>query len=340
VSVRVDARRILIVLLGAIGDVVRALPLANRVRAGYPDAHLAWAVEPRSAPVLESHPALDDRLVFERRGGARAFLDFLRRVRAERFDLVLDLQRHAKSGLVSAASGAPVRVGFHRTNAKELNWLWNTHTIPPVEARGWKLDHYQRFGDFLELPDTPPRFDVTLTDAERGRVDEILAPLARPFAALFLGSTWESRLWFADRYAALVDALDAAGLDAVLVGGTDVAALAAETVAASARRPLDCTARTTLRESYGILARARVAVGPDSGPMHLAAAAGTPVVSLWGATTPARSAPYGSQDLVVVGRVACVPCYLRRCPIGRQCMRDITVARVMGQIDRVLAGAR
>jgi heptosyltransferase-1 len=220
-SVRVDAQRILIVLLGAIGDVVRALPLANRVRAAFPDAHLAWAVEPRSAPILEAHPALDDRLVFERRGGARAFLAFLRRVRAERFDLVLDLQRHAKSGLVSAASRAPVRVGFHRTNAKELNWLWNTHTIPPVEARGWKLDQYQRFGDFLELPEMPPRFEVTLTDAERRRVDEILAPIGRPFAALFLGSTWESRLWFADRYAALVHALDAAGLDAVLVGGTD-----------------------------------------------------------------------------------------------------------------------
>lgn len=337
---RVDAQRILIVLLGAIGDVVRALPLANRVRTAYPQAHLAWAVEPRSAPVLEGHPALDARLVFERRGGAQAFLAFLRRVRAERFDLVLDLQRHAKSGLVSVATGAPVRVGFHRRNAKELNWLWNTHTIPPVESRGWKVEHYQRFGDFLELPVEAPRFDVTLGTAERERVDVLLRPIARPFAALFLGSTWESRLWFADRYAAVVDALDAAGLDAVLVGGTDVAAMAAATVAASRRAPLDLTARTTLRESYGILAGARVAIGPDSGPMHLAAAAGTPVVSLWGATTPARSAPFGSQDLVLVGRVPCAPCYLRRCPIGRQCMRDITVARVMAQVERALARPR
>lgn len=335
---RVDAQRILIVLLGAIGDVVRALPLANRVRAAYPDAYLAWAVEPRSAPILEAHPALDERLVFERRGGARAFVAFLRRVRAERFDLVLDLQRHAKSGIVSAASRAPVRLGFHRSNAKELNWLWNTHTIPRVAARGWKIEQYQRFGDFLELPDTPPRFDVTLTADEERRVGEVLAPIGRPFAALFLGSTWESRVWFADRYAALVDALDAAGLDAVLVGGTDVTAMAAATVAASARPPLDLTARSTLRESYGILARARIAVGPDSGPMHLAAAAGTPVVSLWGATAPARSAPFGSQDLVLVGRVPCAPCYLRRCPIDRLCMRDITVARVMAQIDRVLGG--
>ncbi len=340
---RVDAKRILIVLLGAIGDVVRALPLANRVRQGYPDAHLAWAVEPRAAPVLEGHPALDARLVFERRGGASAFVGFLRRVRGEGFDLVLDLQRHAKSGLVSAATRAPVRVGFHRRNAKELNWLCNTHTIPPVVERGWKLEQYQAFADFLELAPAAPRFDVTLTPDERRRVDTLVAPLARPFAALVLGSTWESRLWFAERYAALVDALDRVGLDAVLVGGTDVGAIAAAAIAASRRPPLDLTARTTLRESYGVLARARVAVGPDSGPMHLAAAAGTPVVSLWGATTPARSAPFGSQDLVLVGRVRCAPCYLRRCPIGRQCMRDITVDRVMAQVTRALArgaGAR
>jgi lipopolysaccharide heptosyltransferase II len=336
----VPAKRILIVLLGAIGDVTRALPLAHRLRVGYPDAHLAWAVEPTAAPILAEHPALDARLVFERRGGARAFLAFLRRVRRAEFDLVLDLQRHAKSGLVSAATRAPVRVGFHRRNSKELNWLWNTHAIPPVEERGWKLAQYQAFADFLELPPAEPRFDVTLTTEEEASVTRLLAPVTRPFAALFLGSTWPSRLWFAERYAAVVDALAAQGLDAVLVGGADVRAHAAATVAASTTTPLDLTARTSLRESYGILARARLAIGPDSGPMHLAAAAGTPVVSLWGATTPARSAPAGSQDLVLVGRVPCAPCYLRRCPIGRQCMQDITPARVMAQVTRVLAGPR
>lgn len=337
---RVPAERILIVLLGAIGDVVRGLPLANRLRDGYPDAHIAWAVEPRAASVLAQHPALDEVLIFERGGGVRSFLAFLRRVQQEHFDLVLDLQRHAKSALVSFATRAPVRVGFHRRNAKELNWLGNTHSIAPVDPRGWKLAQYLCFADFLELPPLAPRFELTLTAGEEARVTELLTPLRRPFAALFLGSTWESRVWFAERYAAVVDALDVRGLDAVLVGGADVRAIADATVRQSERPPLDLTTRTTLRESYGVLARARVAVGPDSGPMHLAAAAGTPVVSLWGATTPARSAPFGSDDLVLVGRVPCAPCYLRRCPIGRQCMQDITSARVMAQVMRVLSATR
>jgi len=336
---RVAAERILIVLLGAIGDVTRALPLAMRVRAAYPQARIAWAVEPAAAPLLEEHPALDERLVFARAGGAATFLRFLRRVRAGGFDLVLDLQRHLKSGLVSAASRAPVRIGFHRRNAKELNWLFNTHTIEPVDERGWKLEQYARFGDLLELPAAPPRFGITLRPEEDVRVSALLAPLARPFAAIVAASTWESRLWFPEGFAAVADALDALGLDTVVVGGADARPIGAATAALARRPPLDVSGRTTLREAYGILARARLAIGPDSGPMHLAAAAGTPVVSLWGATTPARSAPFGSEDFVLVGRVPCAPCYRRECPIGRQCMQAITPARVLAQVTRILEGA-
>jgi lipopolysaccharide heptosyltransferase II len=337
---RVAAERILIVLLGAIGDVVRALPLANRLRAGYPRAYIAWAVEPRAAPLLDQHPALDACIVFERAGGALTFWRFLRRVRAAHFDLTLDLQRHAKSGLVSLASAAPVRIGFHRRNSKELNWLGNTHTIERVPPRGWKLEEYLRFATLLQLPEGPLTFGITLVAAEEERVTALLAAVERPFVAFFLGSTWESRLWFPEGFAAVASALDALGLDTVLLGGSDTQALAAATSALVPRLVHDLSARTTLRQTYGVLARARVAVGPDSGPMHLAAAAGTPVVSLWGATTPARSAPCGSEDLVLVGRVACAPCYLRQCPIGGECMRAITPARVLAQIARVLEGRR
>jgi len=336
----VPAERILVVLLGAIGDVTRALPLLGRLRAGYPRAHIAWAVEPAAAPILDHHPALDERILFDRRRGLRGFVEFLRRVRKGRFELTLDLQRHAKSGLTSFASRAPVRIGFHRRNTKELNWVWNTHTIDPVDERSWKLAQYLRFGDLLQLPTVPVRFDITLSATETSRVGNLLAGITRPFGVLFLGSTWESRLWFAERFATVADVLDDRGLATVLVGGKDVVDLAGRIRARARQEPLDLCGRTSLRESYGVLARGRVAIGPDSGPMHLAAAAGTPVVSLWGATTPARSAPWGSEDLVVVGRVACVPCYLRRCPLDRECMRDISPARVMAQVDRVLGGHR
>ena len=94
---------------------------------------------------------------------------------------------------------------------------------------------------------------------------------------------------------------------------------------------------TSLRDLIGILGRARIVFGPDSGPMHMAAALGTPVVSLWGATSPLRSAPYGAEDLVLVGPVACHPCYLRRCPVGRLCMQLITVEPVLAALEAGLA---
>jgi ADP-heptose:LPS heptosyltransferase len=326
--------RILIVLLGAIGDVVRAMPLAMRVRRGLPEAHLAWAVEPTAAPLLAGHPAIDERLVFRRDLGALAFVRFLGAVRRGRFDLVLDLQRHLKSGVVSLASGAARRIGFHRSNTKEGNWVFNTESIPRQRHWSSKLDQYFAFADRLGLPESPIEFGLRPTPEEEARVEALLAPVRGPFVAAFVGSSWPSRWWFVDRTAAVLRSLAArSGLDAVLLGAPgDEAAFAAE-VAAAVPGATNLAGRTTLRDLVGILGRARVSFGPDCGPMHVAAALGTPVVSLWGATSPARSAPYGAEDLALVGHVACQPCYLRRCPVGRVCMQQIDVEAVIAAID-------
>jgi len=99
----------------------------------------------------------------------------------------------------------------------------------------------------------------------------------------------------------------------------------------------DLVGRTTLRQLLAILARARLAFGPDSGALHLAAALGTPAVSLWGATSVLRSTPFGGERLTVVGRAPCAPCFLRDCPIERVCMRDIATDAVMARAAAVLA---
>ena len=335
--------RILIVLHGAIGDVVRAMPLAMRVRRGYPHARITWAVEPAAAPLLERHPAIDEQLVFRRELGAAAFARFLGQVRRRRFDLALDLQRHLKSGVVSRASGAPRRIGFHRSNTKEGNWLFNSETIAPQPHWSLKLRQYLAFADALGLPASPIEFGLALAGDEDARVESLLEAVDGPYVAAFVGSTWESRGWFPDRTAAVLSALrERHGLAAVLLGAPGADEAFAREVAAHAQKSgvtnyLNLAGRTTLRDLIGILGRARAAFGPDSGPMHIAAAVGTPVVSLWGATSPLRSAPYGAEDLALVGRVACQPCYLRRCPIGRVCMAEIGAESVVAALERGLA---
>lgn len=331
---RVNAERILVVLLGAIGDVTRALPLLQRVRHGYPQARIVWAVEPASAALLYNHSALDDVLVFDRPQGASAFLPFLRQIRAQHPDLTLDLQRHLKSGFISRVSGAPVRLGFHRRNAREGNWLFNTHHVPPMAHFSSKLEQFLRFADWLELPPAPVSFGLQLTEAEEARVTTLLEAVVQPFVAAFVGSSCESRLWFPERTAAVAESLAERGIATVLVGGPDDVEFAAA-VAKAARTPVtNLAGRTTLRDLIGIFKRARAAFGPDCGPMHIAAAAGTRVVSFWGATSAARSAPWGNADGVLTGTAPCSPCYLKRCPIGRQCMQTIAVETV---VDRLVS---
>src|SRR5271155_5208124 len=148
-------RRVLIVLLGAIGDVVRALPLLGRLRKAYPDAHIAWAVEPKSAPVLEGHPWLDETIIYNRARAPFSFPSFLYRVRKGHFDLVLDLQRHIKSGLVAYVSRAHERIGFSVANTKELNHWFSSRKVATQPNMRLKLLQYQSFGDALGIPPTP-----------------------------------------------------------------------------------------------------------------------------------------------------------------------------------------
>ena len=341
-TVAIQPDHILILLFGAIGDVTRALPLLTRVRRGYPRAHIAWAVEPAAAPLLEAHPALNEILLYDRSQGSRQFWPFLQTIRAKQFDLVLDLQRHAKSGLVGLWSRAPVRLGFHRQNTKEGNWLCNTHRIDPVPDFSLKLWQYLRFADALGLPDDGVAFDLRLREAEERHIDTLLAATPRPYVTFFLGSRWPSRFWFPAATAQVARTLQQEyDMGTVLIGGPGEAVFAGQVGAALGEtKATDLSGKTSVRDLIGIFSRARLGIGPDSGPMHIAAAVGTPVISLWGATSPLRSAPWGSEDFVVRGPAACSPCYTRDCRIQRACMQRITPEQVLEKARDILDRGR
>jgi heptosyltransferase I len=336
-------RRVLIVLMGAIGDVIRALPLLARIRRTWPEAHISWAVEPKSEPLLRSHRWLDELIVYDRRHAPWSFLPFLWKIRGGKFDLVLDLQRHLKSGLISAISGAPERLGFAPANGKELNRLFATRHIEAQPRMRLKLLQYQAFADALGLPAVPIEFGLELAPAEDSRARGFVAGLPRPMLGVILGSSWPSRIFFPEAVASVIRCLaspveGSPGLFPVLLGGSEERALAAAVTAHLDHQvpALNLTGRTGLRDLIGIFAECAVAIGPDSGPMHLAAAVGCPVVSLWGSTSPERSAPWGSEDLAIRAEIRCHPCYLRQCPVGRECMRRISPEAVVDTVRRAL----
>lgn len=336
-----EPKKILMVLHGSIGDVTRALPLANLIRRGFPKATLTWSVEPPSLPLLEHHPAVDEVILFDRPHWRNQLVPFLRRIRAGRFDLVLDLQRHLKSGMVSWWSGAPNRVGFHRLDGKEFNWVFNNHHIPALGEGISKFNHYLKFAEYLGLAPEPVEWRLGLTREEQACVDRHLEKLGGGFATFFVGSRWESKGWFASQISSCADLIKKRyGLSVILLGSEADAALAKEVEVSCVQSVRNLVGRTSLKEAVGIIAKARVAVGPDTGLMHIAAAVGTPVISLWGATSPSRTGPYGFGELAIRGKADCSPCYRKRCPIGRVCMQSIDVETIMAKIAMGIARDR
>jgi lipopolysaccharide heptosyltransferase I len=330
--------RVLIALTGAIGDVVRALPLLGRIRRGRPDAHVTWVVEPPSAPLLEGHPWLDELIVFPRAQGIGGFMTMLRRVRAGRPDVALDLGRGAKTALIVLGSGAKTRLGFARADAREGSWLAATRHLPAQGTAQAKIAQLLAFGDLLDLPPAPVEFGLAPTAAESDEAESLTSGLPRPIIAACLGSSCPSRRWFPDDTAAALSDLAAQRrASAVLLGTAADAPFAAEVARATRATVRDLTGRTSLRQLMAVLARTDVAFGPDSGALHVAAAVGTPVVSLWGATSADRSAPHGSEHHTLQGDAPCAPCFLRDCPIGRICMRAISAERVVHHALEALA---
>lgn len=334
--------RVLIVLMGAIGDVVRALPLLGRMRRAWPEAHITWAVEPKSAPMLEGHPWIDELLLYDRKAAPWSFPPFLMAVRRGRFDLVVDLQRHLKSAIASIVSGARDRIGFSSANTKEFNYLFSTRHVPSQPPMRLKLLQYLSFADTLGLPPAPIAFGLEASIRERARARDLLANVPRPIVGVILGSSWPSRLYFPESIAAVISELarpsnGAAPLNPILLGSREELAIAADVVhALGDMNVLNLAGRTSLRDLIPIFSECAAAFGPDSGPMHIAAAVGCPIVSLWGSTAPERSAPWGYSEFAITGGIPCHPCYLRDCPIGRECMRRIEPSSVAAAVRRAI----
>lgn len=313
--------------MGSIGDVARGLSLAVVLRRAFPSARLTWLVEPKSSGIVVGHPALDEVILFERNRGWRGLGDLRRALRSRRFDLALDLQRHLKSGLFSWWSGAPRRIGFHRRNAKEFNWLFSNEQIEFLPDTVSKIEHYLAFARALGVSGAS-------VEPGLGHVADLPPPPVlggwSGYLALVLGSAWPSKDWPAAGYHRLVELITGAGQQVVLLGDRRQGEFGESLVrSAPAGTVLNLAGRTSLAEVPAILARAALCIGPDSGPGHIAAAVGTRAVTIFGPTAPARTAPWGSEHLVVQSSIGCSPCYRRTCPgLGTMCMRLIPAERV------------
>ncbi len=344
-----SARAILLVRLTARGDVLLASPVVEALRRRYPEAHIAWAVESHARDMIEHHEGLDEIIVWDRAAWKRmiragrwralwhAFRELRARLRAPRFDIVLDLQGLLRSGWVAWLSGGSVRIGL---GSKEGSQLLMTATVPRHgTAAGSTSLQYPYFARALGLPSEDLSLHLTLSDEQERFVPRFVAEhrLERGYAAFAPFTTRPQKHWFEDRWAALAARIHSElGLPVVVLGGPADRAAAARIVATARTRLIDLTGRTRLGEAAAVVGRSRLFVGVDTCLSHVSVAFRRPSVLLFGSNIAYREAPHG-RARIALELQPCAPCANRpTCGGAFWCMRALEVDRVFTMAKAVV----
>jgi heptosyltransferase I len=299
-------REICIVMLSAIGDAMHVLPVANALKRAWPESRITWIIQPVPHALVAGHPAIDELIVFRRRRGLgawRSYRELVRGLAGRSFDLLLGLQVYLKAGLVTALAPARVKLGFDRRRARDAQWLFTNHSIPPHPPQHVQ-DQYFEFLRFLHVDAEPVTWGLEPTAAEREAQEAFFGALDRPACAVVVGTSKPEKNWTAEGYARVLERLaDQYRLRPVLVGGpAPEERRMAELVQASTSEHVVNALGDDVRRLMWLIEGSALALTPDTGPLHIARAVGTPVVSLFGRTNPKRSGPYRAfQDLVVDG---------------------------------------
>jgi heptosyltransferase-1 len=324
--------RYLVVRLTALGDILHTLPAVAALRAAHKNARIDWVVERKWAPVLEGSPAISEVIPFDRAsifGG----ITCVRRLRQNNYTCAIDFQGLYKSSVLAMLSAAPRRIGFERVWAREPGAaLLYTERVSPTGRHVAELNYSlaEKAGASRPAkPEYPLRVpaggaaSVRARLAEQGIADYIVAGP---------GGSWRAKCWPADRYGEFCrDFEKLHGLRAIVIHGPGEESLAEE-VCRAANPAAPFAMRTTIEELMGLLAHARCVVAADSGPLHLAAALGTPVVGLYGPTDPSRNGPFLPGAAIVSQARPEEISYKRRTTFSPAMLR-ITVEQVLEAAD-------
>ncbi|MDQ6612237.1 MAG: glycosyltransferase family 9 protein [Gemmatimonadota bacterium] len=288
-------------MMSAVGDVVHVMPVIHAMKAQHPEMKITWVLQPGPATLVRGHPLVDDIVLFNRAGGWREFLKVREILASRPLDLVLALQVYFKAGLITAFAKAPVKLGFDGARARDANWLFTTHRLPP-HAGQHVQDQYFEFLDALSIPHAEPRWTLgPWNDEERAWQSEFAAQFERPLVPIVVATSKAEKDWDAARWAKVSQALwHDFGMQPVLVGGRSDRELAAESVILRAAPMAHSALGSGLRKLSAIFDASSLVLSPDTGPLHLAVALRAPVVSLMGYTNPKRVGPYDfSRDLMI-----------------------------------------
>ena len=343
-------RSILIVKLSAIGDVIHTLPFLEVIRKNFPNARIDWVIEEASEQIIEDHPAIDHVIVSHRtswqkqlfRGrecsaALKGIREFLRELRAETYDLIVDLQGLLKSAVLLGLSKGRRKIG--PSWGREGSRLFLTERPFYIEPDLHAVEKYLKMAEFLGCERISWRGDIPIRDADKRTIEKFLHDSeveGEALVAINPMAKWKTKLWGSDKFADLADRLQKElSCKVVFTGSKQDRKEIGKMIQGMDENPLNLTGQTNLKELAYLYSRCQLLISTDTGPMHLAAAMGCPVAALFGPTAPWRTGPYGPGHMVIRQEMACSPCLKKKCE-DLMCMRDITVQRVFRAVEQKL----
>lgn len=336
---------ILIIRLSAIGDVVHALAMVAPLKKKYPGCRITWVIEEETANLLEHYPGIDRVIVSRRkrwlrqiRGGQmfkalRQAAAFVKMLRSDRYDLVLDFQGLFKSGIIAFLSRSKRKIGYR--NARELSPLFYSEYAPATAFNDHALKRHQVILNHLGIDHPEVSFAPFYSRRDEGKIEDLFRTLGidrgRKLVVVHPCAGWPTKVWPKEKVAGLCDRLIREQSCTVVLAGSYAEEAFINDIAGRTKNKLVSLAgKTKLTELACLIARADLVASTDSGPMHLACAVGTPVVAIMGPTAPWRTGPFGDSCSVIRKEISCSPCYQKKkCPHGHhRCMMDISVEEV------------
>jgi lipopolysaccharide heptosyltransferase I len=341
---------ILIVKTSAIGDVTHTMPALNCLRNHFPEAHITWLVEEAASDLIVGHKSVNRVLVAKRqkwvrefRGGAclssiKKLRQFVKELREREYDLVIDFQGLLKSGIWVWLSKGKQRVGFGKgMQHSECSYIFLNNKVPAVDMEIHALDRELLLLAAIDVPCDKVIYNFPITESHRQKIDKLLKDAGfqkekQGLVAINPQTKWETKLWYNDRFAEVADSLAARGVFVVFTGGGADRGTIREIQENMVHSSLDLTGKSSLKELAALYEQADVVISTDTGPMHISAAVGTPVVALFGPTAPWRTGPHGDGHHVLRNAMPCSPCFKRQCLLEKdikKCMNSIRVSQVV-----------
>jgi heptosyltransferase-2 len=338
-------KRILVIRLDRLGDVILSLPVAQALRRHFPHAFIVMMVSPACRDVVQGHPALNEVMSYDKEvehRGWRSTIRFARGLRRHHFDTALILHPSNRSHWIPWLAGIPVRIGYRRKSG----WLL-THPHPHRKQEGSKHEavYSLELLSFFGIEPMAPRPVVPVHPEAVGRIDRLLSEASvRPgdrLVAIHPSASCISKRWMPERFAQVADRLSREHrLRVCLVAGTNDAGWARQVADAMQEHPLNLAGALSIGELAALLRRCALLISNDSGPVHVAAAVGTPVIDIFGRNqrglSPLRWGPLGEGHVILHKDVGCVTCLAHRCDIGFLCLTSLSVDEVYAAAVSVL----